>query len=102
MHMHSLAILISCSFFVGVDSLAKPSLTETVEALRRNSVDRSNNSIARAISILLKDVSVLVEAIQATWKVAILEIHENPAPELHYSYGRSPPVYPSRTLSKHI
>lgn len=96
MKIHLLTILIPCCFAAKVDSRAKPLVNEAIDALRRNQVKGSNNLMANAISVLLKDVSLLVEAIQATWKVASMDIHDMPGAELRYSYGRSPSVYPSR------
>lgn len=99
------ALLFTCLLTVGlgapttssaVPSSTAPSASQASAVLSQNAVSGSNNPVALAINGLIKDAASLarVVASAAAWaQFALIKLF---TPELIYSYGKSPPVYPSR------
>ncbi|TKX19999.1 putative beta-glucosidase M-3 [Elsinoe australis] len=98
------ALLFTCLLTVGlgapttssaVPSSTAPSASQASAVLSQNAVSGSNNPVALAINGLIKDAASLarVVASAAAWaQFALIKLF---TPELIYSYGKSPPVYPS-------
>ncbi|KAG8626479.1 hypothetical protein KVT40_005424 [Elsinoe batatas] len=72
-----------------------PSVGQASGAMAKNVVASSNNPVAQALAALVSDAATLAKLLASAWTWVGFALIKLFTPELAYSYGKSPPVYPT-------
>ena len=95
-------LLLSLYIFSGnvslilAQSASQPSAAQASSALVAAGAGIGNSLIATSLGDLAKNATALGQAISNGFSDLLTDIEHLLNPELQYSYGKSPPVYPSR------
>ncbi|KAF4547819.1 Glycosyl hydrolase family 3 N terminal domain-containing protein 2 [Elsinoe fawcettii] len=76
-------------------AVTSPSVGQASGAISKNAVPGSNNPVAQALASLVSDAAQLARVLANAWTWVGFALIKLFTPELAYSYGKSPPVYPT-------
>lgn len=91
-----LYILLGNAILTLAQSASQPSVAQASSALVAAGAGIGNSLIATSLGNLAKNATALSQAISNGFADLLTDIEDLLNPELKYSYGKSPAVYPSR------